>query len=83
MRQSASRIISAQIIRHLRSDDLAHEAHDADRVRELQEVMLGDAILARTNVVFTPHIAFNSTEAVSASTAARWKISRASSPGHR
>ncbi len=26
--------------------------------------MLGDALLARSNVVFTPHVAFNSVEAV-------------------
>ena len=26
--------------------------------------MLGDAVLARRNVVFTPHVAFNSIEAV-------------------
>jgi len=33
-------------------------------VRELQELMLGDALLARSNVVFTPHVAFNSVEAI-------------------
>ena len=26
--------------------------------------MLGDAVLARSNVVFTPHVAFNSVEAM-------------------
>jgi D-lactate dehydrogenase len=64
LRQSASNIIAADIVAHLRSDALAHEAHDADRLREVQELMLGDAVLARTNVVFTPHVAFNSAEAV-------------------
>lgn len=64
MRQSVSKIISADIVQHLRSDATAHDARDADRVRELQELMLGDAILAKTNVVFTPHVAFNSVEAV-------------------
>ncbi len=64
MRQSASRIIAADIVKHLRSDALASDARDADRLRELQELMLGDEVLARSNVVFTPHVAFNSMEAV-------------------
>lgn len=64
MRQSVSNIIASDIVQHLRSDAVAHDARDADRVRELQELMLGDAVLAKTNVVFTPHVAFNSVEAV-------------------
>ena len=64
MRQSVSKIIAADIIQHLRSDALAYDARDADRLRELEELMLGDAVLARSNVVFTPHVAFNSLEAM-------------------
>ncbi len=64
MRQSASHIIAADIVQHLRSEAHAKDARDADRVRELQELMLGDALLARSNVVFTPHVAFNSMEAI-------------------
>ncbi len=64
MRQSVSGIIAADIVQHLRSDATAHDARDADRVRELQELMLGDDVLSRSNVVFTPHVAFNSVEAV-------------------
>jgi D-lactate dehydrogenase len=64
MRQSVSGIIAADIVQHLRSDASAHDARDADRVRELEELMLGDAVLSRSNVVFTPHVAFNSVEAV-------------------
>jgi D-lactate dehydrogenase len=64
MRQSASRIIAADIVQHLRSDAIAFEARDADRLRELEGIMLGDAVLSRPNVVFTPHVAFNSVEAV-------------------
>jgi D-lactate dehydrogenase len=64
MRQPVSRIIAADIIQHLRSDALAQDSRDADRVRELRELMLGDAVLARSNVVFTPHVAFNSVEAI-------------------
>ncbi len=64
LRASASQIIAGDIVKHLRSDDIAHEARDADRLREVQELMLSDEVLARGNVVFTPHVAFNSEEAV-------------------
>ena len=64
LRDTASHIMTDDIIRHLRSDALASEAHDAERVRELEELMLADAVLQRKNVVFTPHVAFNSVEAV-------------------
>lgn len=64
LRQSAPDIIAGDILRHLRSDALAHEAHDADRIRDLRQLVLGEAILSRLNVVFTPHVAFNSHEAV-------------------
>jgi D-lactate dehydrogenase len=64
MRQSFSHIVATDIVQHLRSDATAHDARDADRVRELQELMLGDALLSKSNVVFTPHVAFNSVEAV-------------------
>jgi D-lactate dehydrogenase len=63
MRDSASRIIAADIIQHLRSDAVATDDQDADRIRELQELMLSDDVLSRSNVVFTPHVAFNSLEA--------------------
>ncbi len=64
LRQNVASVIGGEILQHLRSDDVAREAHDADRVRELEELILGNAVLARPNVVFTPHIAFNSVEAV-------------------
>lgn len=64
LRDTASHIITDDIIRHLRSDAVAAEARDAERVRELEELMLADAVLQRKNVVFTPHVAFNSIEAV-------------------
>jgi len=63
MRQSASRIITADIVQHLRSDAVATEERDADRLRELRELVLSDDLLSRSNVVFTPHVAFNSIEA--------------------
>lgn len=64
LRQSAPEIITADILRHLRSDALALEARDADRIRDLRELVLGEAVLSRPNVVFTPHVAFNSHEAI-------------------
>jgi D-lactate dehydrogenase len=64
LRQRAPDIIAGDILRHLRSDALAHEAHDADRIRDLRVLVLGEAVLSRSNVVFTPHVAFNSHEAV-------------------
>jgi D-lactate dehydrogenase len=64
LRDTASHIITDDIIKHLRSDSVAAEAHDAERVRELEELMLSDAVLQRKNVVFTPHVAFNSQESV-------------------
>nr|MDQ3623982.1 hydroxyacid dehydrogenase [Verrucomicrobiota bacterium] len=64
LRDSAATIISADIVRHLQSDALAREARDADRVGEVRDLMLGDSVVARPNVVFTPHVAFNSVEAV-------------------
>ena len=64
MREPASKIIASDIVEHLRTDALADEARDADRIRELENLMLGDAVLARLNVVCTPHVAFNSIEAV-------------------
>lgn len=64
MRAPASRIIAGEIVDKLHGDVNAREAYDAERLAALQEVMLGDAILSKLNVVFTPHVAFNSVEAV-------------------
>ncbi len=64
LRESAAHIIAGDIVKHLRSDELAHEARDADRLREVQELMFSDAIASRSNVFLTPHVAFNSVEAV-------------------
>lgn len=63
MRAPASQIIASEIVRKLQEDGNTRESHDAERLAALQEVMLSDSILSRSNVVFTPHVAFNSTEA--------------------
>ncbi len=63
MRAPASAIIAGEIVAKLQADGNKREAPDAERLAALQEVMLGDAILSQPNVVFTPHVAFNSVEA--------------------
>ena len=64
LREPVASVIGGEILRHLRSDAHREEAHDANRLRELEELVLGNAVLARPNVVFTPHVAFNSVEAM-------------------
>lgn len=64
MRQPVAGIIAAEIVEHLQSDAPVEGAREPDRVRNLHDLMLSDALLARPNVVFTPHTAFNSIEAV-------------------
>jgi len=64
LRTRIETVISEGILEHLRSDELAQEARDADRLDELKELLLGNALLSRPNVVFTPHVAFNTVEAM-------------------
>ncbi len=65
LQQEHSKIIGQQIFDNLQSRS-PHEAHrrNPERVRELQVLMENSRLLARPNVVFTPHAAFNSIEAV-------------------
>lgn len=65
-RKRFAQIVAEQITDHLHSDTPAQEPSRAnpERARELQELLTQDVILARANVVFTPHIAFNSVEAI-------------------
>lgn len=64
LRDSPAHIIGADIVKHLRSDSEAYEARDSERVRQLQELMLADSLLSMRNVIFTPHVAFNTVEAI-------------------
>jgi D-lactate dehydrogenase len=67
MRRNASHIISEQIIEHLSAAAFAPEeplVQTADRAEELRQIMHNSDLLAHPNVVFTPHIAFNSVEAI-------------------
>jgi len=61
LRRQASHLISDQIIDHLHGEDAS--APPA-RTREIEKLMLIDNLLARPNVVFTPHIAFNCVESI-------------------
>lgn len=64
LRQEATHIIGEEIVRHLQSGGLDKQEPPQDRVHDLQEVMANDRLLSRSNVIFTPHVAFNSVEAV-------------------
>ena len=65
-RQEMTRVISDQIIHRLHAVTGPAEVseHQPDRVRELQNLLRNKRLVARPNVVFTPHVAFNSVEAV-------------------
>jgi D-lactate dehydrogenase len=67
MRKEADKIIADQIIdrlkNHSRSDDEA-QMKDPGRLEQFEEVMRNQRLLNRPDVVFTPHVAFNSEEAV-------------------
>ena len=66
VRQEVSQIISRQIIDRLHAVSTSAELHDreAGRVRELQDLLRNKRLITRPNVIFTPHVAFNSVEAV-------------------
>lgn len=66
MRQETSHIISDDIVKRMQSVFSGQECRvqDAGRVRELQILMCNSRLLARDNVIFTPHVAFNSMEAI-------------------
>ncbi len=64
LREPASQIIGAQIVEHLRSAATPSDVQHRGRLQDLQEIVSSDALLARRNVVFTPHVAFNSEEAI-------------------
>jgi D-lactate dehydrogenase len=65
-RTDASRIIGAQIVQkiHAMSTPGGDEKRRAQRLRELQGIMLNRQLLAHENVFFTPHVGYNSVEAM-------------------
>ena len=65
-RADASRIIGAQIVQkiHAMSTPGGDTGRRAERLRELQGIMRNRQLLAHENVFFTPHVGFNSVEAI-------------------
>lgn len=66
LRRPADKIIAKQIIDRLKSHSLGdkHTINDPERLRQFDEVMRNQRLLNRPDVIFTPHVAFNSIEAV-------------------
>jgi D-lactate dehydrogenase len=66
IRQEAINIIGEQIVQRLQAGAAGHELRNASptRVQELTSLMRNSELIQRRNVVFTPHVAFNSREAV-------------------
>lgn len=60
--EKSTRIISEQIVTHLRAPH--DHGGDGGRQAHIRKLLQLEALLARPNVVFTPHIAFNCHEAV-------------------
>lgn len=61
LRRQASHRISDQIIDRLHADNAAVPP---ERPQQIEKLMLIEKLLARPNVVFTPHIAFNCVESI-------------------
>jgi D-lactate dehydrogenase len=65
MRKDAMKIISERIVARLQTTSSEEfSLKNPERIRQLQTLMDNTKLLARENVVFTPHVAFNSIEAV-------------------
>jgi len=65
-RADTSRIIGAQIVQkiHAMSTPGGDRELRQERLRELQGIMRNRQLLAHENVFFTPHVGFNSVEAI-------------------
>lgn len=66
LRQSANKIIGRNIVARLQASFSEEEARlkDPARFKHFQEVLRNQTLISRSDVVFTPHVAFNSIEAV-------------------
>lgn len=66
LRQEPTRVISQQIVDRLHGITGASEQPDQGpgRVKEFEDLLRNKRLLARPDVIFTPHIGFNSLEAV-------------------
>ena len=66
IRQEPTRMIGEQIVRRLHTVTGSTELHDRDpgRIKELENLLRNKRLLGRPDVIFTPHVAFNSVEAI-------------------
>jgi D-lactate dehydrogenase len=64
LREPVTKIIAGEIIEKLRSDTEPHHIPHHHRVHGLHNLIKSDSVLGRTNVVFTPRVAFQSVETV-------------------
>ena len=84
MQKEAPRVIADQIIENIQGAMSPEEMRIKypERIKELETVMQNGLLLARRNVVFTPHVAFNSVEGVRRINATTVKNIRAFFEGH-
>lgn len=67
MRRPADKIIAEQIVERLQNHSPSEEEarmKDPGRLKNFENIMRNQRLLNRPDVVFTPHVAFNSVEAV-------------------
>src|SRR5437868_13034934 len=65
-RSDASKLVTEQIVADLQRVFSPEESHmrNPERLAEIQRLKDNESLLSRPDVVFTPHIGFNSAEAV-------------------
>jgi len=65
MQKEATRIITDRIVKRLQTANSEEsDIQNPQRIKQLQTLMDNKKLLERRNVLFTPHVAFNSIEAV-------------------